>query len=278
MKIILVCALALLLASCSLDDFLYNAQKIDRYDLSTAIIPEADRTEVTFNSGGNTLYGFDVRPPDSTANGFVVLYCHGNKNHIGEYWDRVELFYEMGVRCFIFDYRGFGRSSGQPSISGLAEDGRAALRFVLDSLHIDTTRLFFYGYSLGNVVSIDLAANVLTPYRLVAEAPFASTDALLQSSTPLDIPGSFVVDESVNNAERIRAIHTPFLLLHGDHDDFLSWNDNGRVVYENAPQPKQLELVPGANHTDIPDIMGHDIYRARIMVFLNATFDSTQSR
>ena len=261
--------IALLFSSCSLDSFLYNQQKLDHYDLSTAIIPESNRRMVTFSSEGKTLYGFYTFRSDTLDLGFTVLYCHGNKRNIEEYWDRVELFYTMGLRCLIFDYRGFGMSEGEPTASGLYADGRAALRFVQDSLDVDSAQLVLYGFSLGNVISIDLAAGSIKPYRLIAEAPFASSEALLHNSTPLDIPGNFVIDDNLNNAERIRGIHAPLLLLHGDADDFTPWSSNGRIVYTNAPQPKELDLIHGANHTDIPWIMGSENYRNRVLRFLS---------
>ena len=256
-------------SSCSLDSFLYNQQKLDHYYLSTVVIPESNRRLITFSSEGKTLYGFYVFRTDTLDVGLTVLYCHGNKRNIKEYWNRVELFYQMGLRCLIFDYRGFGMSEGEPTASGLYADGRAALRFVQDSLNVDSAQLVLYGFSLGNVISIDLAAGSVNPYRLIAEAPFASAEALLDNSTPLDIPGSFVIDDNLNNAERVRSIRAPLLLLHGDADDFIPWSSNGRIVYENAPQPKELELVRGANHTDIPWIMGAEYYQNRILRFLS---------
>jgi len=259
-----------LLCSCSLDSFLYNQKKLDHYELSTAVIPEADRTMYTFQSQGHTLYGFDVMPVDSNNTGCTVLYCHGNKNSIEEYWYRVEYFYQMGFRCFIFDYQGFGMSQGSPSASALYSDGRAALDFIVNTLHVDTTRLFFYGYSLGNVVSIDLAAASTHTYPvcLIAESPFASADALFHTATPLDLPGSFVVDDHCDNAARVRAIHTRFLLLHGEADDFVPWLTNGRIVFENAPEPKNLILIPGANHENVPQTMGIAAYRDSIRTFV----------
>jgi fermentation-respiration switch protein FrsA (DUF1100 family) len=262
-----------LFVSCSLDSFLYNQEKLDHYELSTAVIPESNRRMVSFESEGNTLYGFYVYRTDTLDLGLTVLYCHGNKKSIEEYWNRVELFYQMGLRCLIFDYRGFGMSEGEPTASGLYADGRAALRFVQDSLNVDSTQLVLYGFSLGNVVSIDLAAGSVNPYRLIAESPFANAEALLRNSTLLDIPGGFVIDDNLNNAERIRSIRTPLLLLHGDADDFIQWSSNGRIVYENAPQPKELELVHGANHTDIPWIMGIENYQTRVLDFLSLAPD-----
>jgi hypothetical protein len=115
------------------------------------VIPESNRRLITFSSEGKTLYGFYVFRTDTLDLGFTVLYCHGNKRSIEEYWNRVELFYQMGLRCLIFDYRGFGMSEGEPTASGLYADGRAALRFVQDSLNVDSAQLVLYGFSLGNV-------------------------------------------------------------------------------------------------------------------------------
>jgi uncharacterized protein len=260
--------LALVCSSCTLDPFLYNERQLKRYDLSTAVIPESNRAQWTFSSGGNMLYGFWTFPPPDSQNGFTILYCHGNKHDITEYWDRVEMFYKMGFRCFIFDYRGFGRSEGTPSGSGLYEDGRAALRFIQQTFSVDSAHLVFYGYSLGNVVSIDLAANVMQPYALIAEAPFASEYALFSTATPLDFPPDFVLDDKLDNVARVSTIHTSYLQLHGDADDFVPWPSNGRLVWEAAPQPKQLVLVPGANHDNIPQTMGYDAYKTLLLGFL----------
>jgi fermentation-respiration switch protein FrsA (DUF1100 family) len=256
-------------SSCSLDSFLYNPRKTDGYHLSSAVIPESNRRLVAFSSEGKTLYAFYIFRTDTADLGITVLYCHGNKHSIEEYWDRVELFYQMGLRCLIFDYRGFGMSEGEPTAAGLYADGRAALRFLQDSLSVDSAHLVLYGFSLGNVVSIELATCSVRPHRLIAEAPFASVEALLHNSTPLDIPGGFVIDDNLNNAERVRGIRAPFLLLHGDADDFVPWASNGRVVYDNAPQPKELELVHGASHDDIPRVMGEEQYRRRILQFVS---------
>jgi fermentation-respiration switch protein FrsA (DUF1100 family) len=260
--------LCLLFSSCSLDSFLFNEEKLDHYDLRTDIIPATRRELITFDSEGNTLYGFYVAPPESLDLGLTVLYCHGNKHHLGEYWDRVELFYRMGLRCFIFDYRGFGMSEGTSTEASLHADGRAAWQFLQDSRHVASDSLVFYGYSLGNVVSIYLAADVDTPRALIAEAAFANGEALLQSATLLDLPGGYVLEDNFDNVEPIRRIHTPVLVLHGADDDYVPYADNGRVLFENASEPKQLALIPGAIHEDIPAVMGFQAYRDLILHFV----------
>lgn len=258
-----VLCLLLYTVGCELDGFLFNSTKIDAYRLPGNTIPDSLIEQVTFQSEGNTLYGFWIGS-NGERTGLTLLYCHGNKNSIDEYWDRVMFLHELGVNIFIFDYRGYGMSEGESSEAGLHEDGTAALGYVLSRQDVIADSLCFYGYSLGNVVSINLAAECMDPLCLFAECPFASANSLTQGSTVLDIPPLWLTEGEFNNAELIQQINTPLLLLHGEEDDFVRYRDNGKVVYENAPQPKSLRLVPEAGHDDIPQTMGLDNYRAEI--------------
>lgn len=259
-KLALLSCLLAVSACMDMDSFLADAEKLDAYRLPGNTIPDELIETVTFESDGNTLYGFWVAS-DGARPGVTVLYFHGNKRHIDEYWDRVMLLHEVGVNVFIFDYRGFGRSEGDFSEAAMLADGRAALHAVLSRPEVTIDSLGIYGFSLGNVASIELAADVVNPLFLVAEAPFASANSLQQGALNLPIPAGWLTEGSFDNAERIARIHTPLLLLHGEEDDFVRYRDNGKVVFENAPDPKSLILVPGARHSDIPETMGLDAYR-----------------
>jgi hypothetical protein len=160
-------------------------------------------------------------------------------------------------------------SQGASNEASLHADGRAAWQLLQDSLHVASDSLVFYGYSLGNVVSIYLAADVDTPRALIAEAAFANGEALLQSATLLDLPGGYFLEESFDNVEPIRRIHTPLLLLHGTDDYYVPYADNGRLLFENAPDPKQLALIPGSVHDNIPAVMGFEAYRDLILNFIH---------
>ena len=251
--ILSVFLLILALFSCEMDSFLFNAQKIDRYRLPGNDISEDLIEQVTLDSEGFTLYGYWVNS-NGERPGLTILYCHGNKHNIDEYWDRVMLLHRMGVNIFIFDYRGFGRSEGQSSEKSLMKDGESALSYVL-SRNAAEDSLCLYGYSLGNFVSIYLAAKHISPLCLVSEAPFASANSLTQSSLGLDLPPRWLTEGEYDNVENIRHIDTPFLLLHGAEDDFVRYRDNGKVVYDNAPHPKSQIVLAGATHSNIPDKM-----------------------
>jgi uncharacterized protein len=262
----------LLIPGCmSLDGFLFNTEKLTGYKLPGNTIPDSLIRQETFTSAGNTLYGYWVKN-NSGRPGVTVLYCHGNKHSIDDYWDRVMFLHDLGVNVFVFDYRGFGMSGGTSSEQGLREDADAALAFIKadTALFRNSDTLCVYGYSLGCYPAIYLAGLANTGARwLIAESPFASSNSLTQSGLGgLDIPETWLTDGDFNNAENIKKITCPLLLFHGEIDDFVRYRDNGKIVFENAPdRPKVLVLVPGAVHTNVPQTLGEAVYLQKIQAF-----------
>jgi hypothetical protein len=264
---IVLVMVSLSFASCDLDGLLFHQTSLTSYSLSTAVIPESKREFVTMTSQGKNIYGYFIKSnkPFSSS---TVLYFHGNYDHLQYYWDRAELLYKMGVNVFIFDYQGYGMSEGTPSESALYADCRAALQYVLSRNDVSPTRLAFYGYSLGCAGAIDVAAYIFTPPCLILESPYASTSALLQSGVLLDIPSSYIMKGEYNNAEKIRMVHTPLLLMHGVDDKFIDIEKNGTVVFNNANPPKQFIRVPGADHEGVPGAMGESNYVFTVRTFI----------
>lgn len=189
-----------------LDSFLYDNEKLTTYEpLPNSVIPESAREFVTLESQGKKIYGYFLKANRSdTASHpeITVLYCHGNYQHLKYYWDRAEYLYKTGFNVFIFDYKGFGMSEGESTEESLYADGSAALQYVLNRPDVVDSNVVLYGFSLGNVVSFHLAAKEFTPRVFIAEAPFASGDALVKSGTVIDIPGSYVLKGEYNNAEK----------------------------------------------------------------------------
>lgn len=251
----------LLLPGCDLDPYLFNTKKVDSYTVSGAVIPVSKRDFISFKSQGKTLYGFYIHTDSANqkTKDWTILYFHGNKHNLEEYWDRVELMYKAGYSILIFDYQQFGMSEGTASESALYADAKAACDFLMANYTPQANHLIYYGYSLGCAAAVNLAVSN-TANRLILEAPFASGEALVQSGTLLDIPGEFLLKGEFNNKEKIKFIHTPLTILHGTDDSFIDINKNGKVIYENGNNPKKFIPVSGANHTNIPEKMGIDAY------------------
>jgi fermentation-respiration switch protein FrsA (DUF1100 family) len=256
--------------ACKLDSFLFNQKPLDAYTLPGNTIPSNLIEPVTLQSGGNTLYGFWVGSAGGRP-GTTIIYFHGNKNNIDEYWDRVMFLHDIGVNVFVFDYRGFGRSQGVSSEAGLHADADAALQYVLSRPGVSPDSLGYYGYSLGNVSAFYLAAERRRPRFLVAESPFASAASLAQGSLALKIPGGWLTGGRFDNLAEARKLQRGPLVIHGADDDFVRYRDNGRVLFEAAPDPKRLIVVPGALHEDVPQKMGLGDYRLAIAAWIDAS-------
>ncbi|MBU3679963.1 MAG: alpha/beta hydrolase [Candidatus Kapabacteria bacterium] len=269
-RILISVIIAAVLGGCSMDSFLFNTMALDTYDLSTSVIPAEHRTEVTLRSGSETLYGYFVRQPDSLRIDPhpTVFYNHGNKHNLQEYWDRVELLYKAGFDVFIYDYRGFGRSTGSSSEEGLQSDVSAALAYLKSRPDVDTTQIVDYGFSLGGYPCLYAASTLHRPKAVITEAIFASSEAIIQSGTLLNVPGGYLMKGAFNNLENIRRIAAPILLLHGTDDVFIGIERNGEPLAAAAPQPKIFRRIEGAGHSSIPSTMGEDAYIELVRSFI----------
>ncbi len=266
-KMLTFVSMTIILCGCfDLDSSLFNNDTLKAYNLRTTVIPESLRTEVVMTSQGKKIYGYFVQSSVAGEKN-VILYNHGNRDHLQYYWDRVELFYKMGFNVFIYDYQGYGLSGGEPTEAGIYSDAEAAYNY-LQSKGFSDGQITVYGFSLGGAPATHLAANTFTPKRLILEAAFASATALTQSGTLLEMPGTFVMKGEYNNAEKIKRVTSPVLILHGVDDKFIDMEKNGKVIYQNANETKKFIAVPGADHSEVPWKMGETIYLSEIKNYI----------
>ncbi len=259
--------IAILFTSCfDLDSSLFNNDTLTAYNLRTTVIPESLRTQVVLTSQGKKIYGYFVKSSNLSEKN-VVLYNHGNRDHLQFYWDRVELLYKMGFNVFVYDYQGYGMSEGEPTEGAIYSDADAAY-YYLRSRGYSDGQITVYGFSLGGAPAVHLASNTFTPRRLILESTFASASSLTQSGTLLDLPGTFVMKGEYNNAAKIGFVTSPVLVLHGVDDKFIDMEKNGKVIYRNANEPKTFIAVPGADHSEVPWKMGEAVYIDEIKNFI----------
>jgi hypothetical protein len=168
---------------------------------------------------------------------------------------------------FIWDYRGFGRSTGTPSESGIHDD-EEALWTTFSSMVVGQ-KLVYYGRSFGGAPCIDLATRH-APTALIEESTFTSVDALVADGAYVDLPRSYVSDDSWNSLSKMPLLGAvPFLALHGAADDYVQPKYSQQLAAAH-PGTTQLVLVPGADHSNVPDKMGDDNYRATVDAFVRA--------
>ena len=198
-----------------------------------------------------------------------ILYFHGNGEVVCDHDWIAPLYSRIGVNLFVADYRGYGRSGGQPTFSSTAADARVILRYFLDTLESNgyTGPIFVMGRSLGSLSAVELASNYPEEMKgLILESGFADLGRVMRYlGLPLSIP-------SLDNfgragLERIRRIRMPVLIIHGEYDMLIPHSE-ATTFYENVgSKDKRLLTIPKADHNDII-LVGMEQYFEAIREFV----------
>jgi uncharacterized protein len=204
---------------------------------------------------GERLHGWWIEAR-TERHGHLLL-CHGNAGNIGDRVLHAELLTAAGFDVLLFDYRGYGHSSGRPSEEGTYRDARAALSCLLEQPRIDRARVFYLGESLGGAVALQLALE-RPPAGLVLLSAFTGVRELACLHYPF-VPSALVPD-AYPALRRIRELHTSLLVLHGGRDEIVPLSQ-GRELFEAAPGPKRIQVFAGLGHNDLVPLAGAEFAR-----------------
>lgn len=294
MKKFMILALVVsLFNSClNLDDNLYNNSKLSEYKFDNYSGDVDFHLDYSYQIPDSLIHLFTLAskaPDESTATTIyavyigdihristdtVILYCHGNKDHMDFYWPRAKLLANIGGKnhygVLMFDYRGYGMSEGKPTENGLYADADAGMKW-LAANGLSNERLIIYGFSMGTAPATKLAAEnfSMKPNKLILEAPFASAETMVQDASGMAMPGDFFTSLQINNAQEIQSVSQAFCWLHGEADDFLNINTHGQVVYDHYQGTyKEAHRIPGAGHSTVPQTMGFAAYANALWSFI----------
>jgi fermentation-respiration switch protein FrsA (DUF1100 family) len=220
------------------------------YDTWSAILrPE----EHTFSSeDGPVLHAWFVKADTPLA---TILFFHGNAGNLSHRGEVLRRLQAGGFDIFIFDYRGYGKSEGSPNESGVYRDGRAAIRYLSSLPGVDTSRILYFGSSLGGAIAIDVATE-RHPAGLVLESTFSSAPDVARKAYPF-LPIAFLLHSRFDSESKIGAIGCPLLSFHGTNDTVIPI-ELGRKLFQAAREPKQFYEVPRAGHNDLFLVAGQD--------------------
>jgi fermentation-respiration switch protein FrsA (DUF1100 family) len=194
---------------------------------------------------GLRLHAWYLRHPEPRA---VVLHIHGNAGNLSH---RASIASQLHKRCnasvMIFDYRGYGRSEGTPTILGLLQDARAARAALAGLEQIDENQVVLAGESIGGAIAVDLAASD-GARALILESTFSSLRDVASAHYPEFLVSALVADK-LNSTSRIGEYHGPLLQFHGDADQVIPLK-SGRRLFDAAKEPKSFQVLPRHDHND----------------------------
>lgn len=211
---------------------------------------------------GSKLHAWFL-PARGAAKG-TVLHLHGNAANVGNHLPLVAWLPAEGYNVLLLDYRGFGKSQGEPSLDGVVDDAAAALAYLRTRRDVDASRLVILGQSMGGATALRLLARDSSGVRLaVIDSAFASyrqiaREAMLQSVVLA--PGIPLVMLALPGADRdpitaLKKISVPLIFVHGTRDAVIG-HDHSVQLHAAASPPKELWTVEGADHMTVFATLG----------------------
>jgi len=199
-----------------------------------------------------------------------ILFFHGNGEIVSDYDDLGPIFNRMGINFIVVDYRGYGKSSGSPTVFSMLLDCHTILDFVDNELKNRnfTGSLTVMGRSLGSAPALELAATRQDSIdKLIIESGFAHAAPLLKTLGLDPVRIGFQEAQGFGNVDKIKHWNKPLLIIHAQFDHIIDFSQ-GEALYSLCPSAdKDLLMIPGANHNDI-FIKGFDMYLNSLKNFL----------
>ncbi len=190
----------------------------------------------------------------------VVLYFHGNRDNLQRWGNMHRDFTSRGYDFVALDYRGYGKSTGEPGERTCYEDARLVYDRILADHHAGS--IILYGRSLGSAMACFLAAHVRAR-KLVLETPFDNIRGLVaahlrRSDVPFHPAFFFPNDRHLRHAEM------PAILFHGTADRVVPYESAARLKACLKPGD-EFVTIPGGAHNNLPEF---ELYQQKLTEWL----------
>jgi dipeptidyl aminopeptidase/acylaminoacyl peptidase len=186
------------------------------------------------SSNGDTLNGWFLKPKNQTPT-ITLLQLHGNAGTLANYL-QMSSFLEYGFQIFMFDYSGFGFSTGKATRNNVLTDALSALNYLKSRKEVTGTKLVIYGQSLGgNLAPVVASKRQNDIDGLVIEGGFSSYKDM--AAKKYGFVGRLLIAEKYSAMKSIKTYKKPLLSMHSAEDQTVPF-DLGKKLFDNANEPK----------------------------------------
>lgn len=209
---------------------------------------------------GTKLHGWYCPAENPRA---VVLISHGNAGHVADRARWLRFFQkEARISVFLYDYRGYGKSEGIPTVAGILQDAQAARATLRELADVENDEMFLMGESLGGAVATQLAAEA-SPRGLILQSTFSSMRDVADIHYPR--VSWMVPAQKLNSEAIIGRYRGPLLLSHGTADQIIPPR-LGKKLFQAANDPKVFLEIPRAGHQN----WFTRVYAGKLVTFIDA--------
>lgn len=181
----------------------------------------------------------------------VFLLSHGNAGNNAHRLPNIVHMLNLGASVLVYDYQGYGKSEGDPSVKGIVEDGVAAYDFLHKVKGWSPKQILAYGESLGCAVTCQIAkqrevAGIVLQSGF-SSLPIAARDRFIWLHL---FPDFTFPQPQLNNCDFLAHSKAPLLLIHGEKDCVLPIKYADQM-FAAASCPKQLVRLKNSGHNDV---------------------------
>jgi uncharacterized protein len=191
----------------------------------------------------------------------VILYLHGNAGTLESWGEIASNYTQLGFDLLIFDYRGFGKSTGNIfSENQMFDDAQKVYNLLKESYAEE--KITILGYSIGTGMATYLAAKN-KPCKLILLAPYFNLPDLMNSKFKLIPP--FLLKYRFMSNEYIVDVKSPIIIFHGKTDNVINYHSSEKL-YKLCKPGDKMYLLEGQSHIGIDD---NAIFQKVVEKFLN---------
>jgi alpha-beta hydrolase superfamily lysophospholipase len=242
--------------------FLFIPSRADQFWGAPPAMLNVEDVELT-GPDRTRIHAWWAAPRGWTPEQGAVLFCHGNAGNLSNRgMGLVDWQKGLGSAVLIFDYPGYGRSTGQPTEAGCYASADLCWTWLTETKGIPPEQVILYGESLGGAVAIDLGSR--QPCRaVVTRAAFSSFPDMAQKAFPW-LPARWLCRNQMDNVGKICKVSAPVVIAHGTEDELVPYSQAERL-FAAAGEPKLYIPLQRADHNTSP---GPEFYRS-VREFLN---------
>jgi len=194
--------------------------------------------KTTKNNQINALHFKQIQPKG------VVLFCHGNYGNLLKWGHRVAYLLEYNYDVLVFDYRNYGKSTGNFNEEEMYTDGLSVYNYVKKQYKEEN--IVVYGYSLGGTFATRIASEN-NPKELVLEAPFYNLKQAVQYYSR--VAPTFLLKYAFRTDKDITKVKAPITIFHGNEDKTTSFRQSKNLIeLVTSIKKEYLEIDKGTHH------------------------------
>ena len=223
---------------------------------------------VTFTTADNvTLHAWFLPVAHGKKTKGTIVFSHGNSGSLGYYLGQVDWLVRDGYQLLMYDYRGFGKSTGSPTREGLVKDAEAAFAYTARRPDVVPGKIISFAHSLGGATSIVALCRKSVPglCAVVTDSTFASYQGMAVAIAG-NIGRNLVTDELAPK-DVVAKLPVPLLMIHGTADAVVPIAQ-GKLLFAAANEHKTFFEVQGGRHCDSL-CRNHGEYRTKTLAWID---------